>query len=230
MNMNENYIKLQKKLRIDFNNLEIYQLAFKHPSYLNENFSYPTNTNQRLEFLGDAILGLILSDYLYKKFPEYNEGFLTDIRSELVKDQTLSIIGKEIDLGHYLILGKGENKSGGREKESNIADAFEALLGAIFIDKGFDIVKSVIHNIFADRIDLISPKELKDPKTRIQEYYLNNQSVIPIYKLVKKDGNEHNPIFTMSLIINNKVISYGEGSSKKQAEQNAAKAALDILQ
>ena len=229
MNMNENYIKLQKKLRIDFNNLEIYQLAFKHPSYLNENFSYPTNTNQRLEFLGDAILGLILSDYLYTKFPEYNEGFLTDIRSELVKDQTLSIIGKEIDLGHYLILGKGENKSGGREKESNIADAFEALLGAIFIDKGFDIVKSVIHNIFADRIDLISPKELKDPKTRIQEYYLNNQSVIPIYKLVKKDGNEHNPIFTMSLIINNKVISYGEGSSKKQAEQNAAKAALDIL-
>ena len=230
MNMNENYIKLQKKLRIDFNNLEIYQLAFKHPSYLNENFSFATNTNQRLEFLGDAILGLILSDYLYKKFPEYNEGFLTDIRSELVKDQTLSIIGKEIDLGHYLILGKGENKSGGREKESNIADAFEALLGAIFIDKGFDIVKSVIHNIFADRIDLISPKELKDPKTRIQEYYLNNQSVIPIYKLVKKDGNEHNPIFTMSLIINNKVISYGEGSSKKQAEQNAAKAALDILQ
>ena len=229
MNMDENYIKLQKKLRIDFNNLEIYQLAFKHPSYLNENFSFATNTNQRLEFLGDAILGLILSDYLYTKFPEYNEGFLTDIRSELVKDQTLSIIGKEIDLGHYLILGKGENKSGGREKESNIADAFEALLGAIFIDKGFDIVKSVIHNIFADRIDLISPKELKDPKTRIQEYYLNNQSVIPIYKLVKKDGNEHNPIFTMSLIINNKVISYGEGSSKKQAEQNAAKAALDIL-
>ena len=229
MNMDENYIKLQKKLRIDFNNLEIYQLAFKHPSYLNENFSFATNSNQRLEFLGDAILGLILSDYLYIKFPEYNEGFLTDIRSELVKDQTLSIIGKEIDLGHYLILGKGENKSGGREKESNIADAFEALLGAIFIDKGFDIVKSVIHNIFGDRIDLISPKELKDPKTRIQEYYLNNQSVIPIYKLVKKDGNEHNPIFTMSLIINNKVISYGEGSSKKQAEQNAAKAALDIL-
>ena len=229
MNMDENYIKLQKKLRIDFNNLEIYQLAFKHPSYLNENFSFATNTNQRLEFLGDAILGLILSDYLYTKFPEYNEGFLTDIRSELVKDQTLSIIGKEIDLGHYLILGNGENKSGGREKESNIADAFEALLGAIFIDKGFDIVKSVIHNIFADRIDLISPKELKDPKTRIQEYYLNNQSVIPIYKLVKKDGNEHNPIFTMSLIINNKVISYGEGSSKKQAEQNAAKAALDML-
>ena len=124
MNMDENYIKLQKKLRIDFNNLEIYQLAFKHPSYLNENFSFATNTNQRLEFLGDAILGLILSDYLYIKFPECNEGFLTDIRSELVKDQTLSIIGKEIDLGHYLILGKGENKSGGREKESNIADAF----------------------------------------------------------------------------------------------------------
>ena len=128
-----------------------------------------------------------------------------------------------------MILGKGENKSGGREKESNIADAFEALLGAIFIDKGFNIVKTVLHNIFSPRIDLINPDELKDPKTRIQEYYLNNQSIIPTYKLVKKSGNEHNPIFTMSLIINNEIISNGEGSSKKQAEQNAAKTALEFL-
>ena len=122
--MDQNFIKLQKKLGIDFKNLEIYQLAFKHPSYLNENFSFTTNTNQRLEFLGDSILGLVLAEFLYTKYPEYTEGLLTDIRSELVKDQTLSIIGKEFNLGDYLILGKGENKSGGREKESNIADAF----------------------------------------------------------------------------------------------------------
>tara|TARA_Y100000814_G_scaffold192126_2_gene140902 strand:- start:8415 stop:9107 length:693 start_codon:yes stop_codon:yes gene_type:complete len=227
--MDQNFIKLQKKLGIDFKNLEIYQLAFKHPSYLNENFSFTTNTNQRLEFLGDSILGLVLAEFLYTKYPEYTEGLLTDIRSELVKDQTLSIIGKEFNLGDYLILGKGENKSGGREKESNIADAFEALLGAIFIDKGFNVVKTVLHNIFSPRIDLINPDELKDPKTRIQEYYLNNQSIIPTYKLVKKRGNEHNPIFTMSLIINNEIISNGEGSSKKQAEQNAAKTALEFL-
>tara|TARA_B100000676_G_scaffold308236_1_gene368566 strand:+ start:64 stop:756 length:693 start_codon:yes stop_codon:yes gene_type:complete len=230
MIMEQNFAKLQKKLGIDFNNLELYQLAFKHPSYLNENFSFTTNTNQRLEFLGDSILGLILADYLYWKYPQYTEGLLTDIRSELVKDQTLSIIGKEFDLGDYLILGKGEGKSGGREKDSNIADAFEALLGAIFLDRGFNIVKTVIHNIFASRVDSINKDELKDPKTRIQEYFLTNESVIPIYKLVKKEGNEHNPLFTMSLIIKNKIISYGEGSSKKQAEQAAANAALKSLE
>ena len=230
MNMDQNFIKLQKALRIDFKNLELYQLAFRHPSYLNENFSFTTNTNQRLEFLGDAILGLILADFLYTRFPEYTEGLLTDVRSELVRDQTLSIIGKQLELGDYLILGKGEHKSGGREKESNIADAFESLLGAIFLDHGFNTVQKVIHTIFNDRIDTIVIENLKDPKTLNQEHYLSYESVIPIYKLVKKDGNEHNPVFTMSLLINNKIISYGTGGSKKQAEQEAAKSALKYLE
>ena len=160
MNMDHNFIKLQKSLGIDFKNLELYELAFRHPSYLNENFSFTTNTNQRLEFLGDAILGLILADYLYAKFPDYTEGLLTDLRSELVRDQTLSIIGKQFGLGDYLILGKGENKSGGREKESNIADAFESLLGAIFLDHGFTTVQKVIQTIFNDRIDSIKVEKL----------------------------------------------------------------------
>ena len=230
MNIDHNFIKLQKSLGIDFKNLELYELAFRHPSYLNENFSFTTNTNQRLEFLGDAILGLILADYLYAKFPDYTEGLLTDLRSELVRDQTLSIIGKQFGLGDYLILGKGENKSGGREKESNIADAFESLLGAIFLDHGFTTVQKVIQTIFNDRIDSIKVEKLKDPKTLIQEHYLSYESVIPIYELVKKEGNEHNPVFTMSLLINNKIISYGKGGSKKQAEQDAARSALKYLE
>jgi len=228
--MNQKFTKLQKNLEINFKNQEILELAFRHPSYLNENFSYSTNTNQRLEFLGDAILSLILADYLYFNFPDYSEGLLTDMRSELVKDQTLAKIAIKMELGSSLLLGKGEMKSGGHVKESNLADVFEALLGAIYIDQGFDIVKSVVHKIFSDRISSISIDNLKDSKSRIQEYYLNNQSVIPIYEFVKKDGTDHDPIFTMSLTINNEIICYGEGRSKKQAEQKAATIALQLIE
>lgn len=218
---------LEKKIKFYFKNLEVCRLAFIHRSYVNETNEPNIESNERLEFLGDAVLEFATTSFLYKKFPEKSEGELTPIRSALVRGQNLAKVAEKLDLGSHLYLSKGEDVSGGRKKEYILANVTEALIGAIYLDLGYDKAEQFIHNYILSNLDqIIADKGHLDSKTLFQEKAQNLENITPEYKLISHEGPDHNKIFTMGVYLNDELIASGEGSSKQKAEQDAAQNAL----
>ena len=217
----------ERNINYSFNCKNNLILALTHSSYSNEHKNLGVKDNERLEFLGDAILDMVISEYIYKKFPEMPEGELTKLRASVVCEHSLAEIAKNLNFGDYMFLGKGEEITGGRNRVSILADAFEAVIGAIFIDGGFEAVKNYIINLIKEPINNMKTSfKLIDCKTHLQEIVQKNNKNPIIYKIVDEKGPDHNKIFVVNVYNNENIIGVGAGKSKKEAEQNAAFDAL----
>ena len=222
-----NNIKLfEENINYEFKNKEYILEALTHSSYSNENKNYAFN--ERLEFLGDSVLSIVISDYLFKKETKLPEGELTKIRANIVCEESLSEVSKDIHLGTYMLLGKGEEATGGRERISILADALEAVIAAIYLDGGIEYARKFILTYMEKIInDSIKGKIFRDYKTCLQEVLQSNGENNIWYKLIEEKGPDHNKRFVMEVGINDTVLGVGEGKSKKDAEQVVAKCALD---
>lgn len=218
---------LEKTIHYAFVDEALLQEALSHKSFSNEQSDRTAPDNERLEFLGDAVLGLVVSYYIFRCFPQLPEGELTRIRSEVVSEKGLAVISKAIELGDYIHLGKGEERSGGRCKSSLLANAMEALLGAVFCDGGFECVSQVIENLFSESIQRSARRKVGvDYKTRLQECLQAQFGDVPQYVLVGSEGPPHQRSYTVEAHFRGASIGQGQGHSKKSAEQAAAKQAL----
>lgn len=225
--MSDFVTSLEEKIGYKFSDTELAVQALTHKSYSNEQPDV-VDYNERLEFLGDAVLELAVSDWVYYGYPDIPEGGLTRIRAEVVSEKGLACVARSLDLGTGLRLGKGEDKSGGREKPSLLSDAFEAVLGAVYQDGGFDAAKSVVETIFTTIIALCAESSYgSDHKTCLQERFQALHSCLPEYHLVETHGPDHDRVFIIEVRFDNQLLGRGSGSSKKSAEQKAAAAALD---
>lgn len=221
------YEGLEKKTGITFNDQGLLDTAFVHKSYMNEHRDLKSQHNERLEFLGDAVLELVVTEYLYKKYPEEEEGVLTNWRSALVKGKHLAEIASELDLGLYLYLSRGEERSGGRKKNYILANTLEALIGAMYLDQDYKTAHSFIDSFILKRLEEILKKGLHiDAKSRFQEISQEVLGVTPEYKLIKEEGPDHNKLFVMGAYIGDEFVAEGRGSSKQKAEQEAAAAGI----
>ena len=222
-------VALQERLGYRFRDENRLRLALTHPSIAHEQ-NNPLPHNQRLEFLGDAVLGLVLSCELFEKFPAVDEGSLTKTRAKLVNSTSLAAHGRELGLGAYLILSKGEENTGGRDRASAMTDAFEALLGAIFLDGGFDPARDFILREFnADFSLLAGPCGIENPKGELQELLQSRSPNAPQYQTISAEGPDHNRDFECAVLHDGVELARGRGKSKKAAETDAAQAALQIL-
>lgn len=223
--------RLQQRLGINWSDPALFYQALTHSSCAHENRHLGLTHNQRLEFLGDAVLELVISEHLYRHFPDSTEGELTKLRAAVVCEPSLAKVSHELALGYCLRMGRGEERSGGRERPSILADAFEALLGAIYMDKGLEVARTVILEQLAPIIeDVVAGRLDKDFKTELQEI-LQQHSADPVnYVILREEGPDHNKTFTAGVVYRGKEIGRGAGHSKKEAEQRAAKEALKSLQ
>ena len=187
--------------------------------------------NERLEYLGDAVLDFVISEALFRLRPQADEGDLSRLRSALVKDATLASIATELGIGEHLILGSGERKTGGHRRQSILADALEALFGAVYLDAGFDVAKSLIERIYAERLEALpDAAELRDPKTRLQEWLQARKLALPVYQLAEVSGEDHKKRFAVTCSVNElSQTTHGEAASRRSAEQQAARRMLAIL-
>lgn len=219
--------KIEKKINIDFKNKHLLEQAFIHRSYLNEVKKKRLASNERLEFLGDSVLAFLTSSFLYENSPQ-PEGVLTNLRSAIVCTKTLSKIAKKLNLGEFLKLSKGEEKEGGRENPSILANTFEALLGAIFLDQGIPVAKHFLEGfLFPYAKKIISKEDIKDPKSLFQELVQEKIKVSPIYKVLKEEGPDHAKKFEVGVFVEEKLYGVGFGKSKQEAEEEAAKIAIE---
>ena len=224
----DNLLQLEQKIKYSFRDKELLTNAVTHSSYIKEH-SKDYKSNERLEFLGDAFFDAIIGEELYKIFPHQEEGFLSRVRASLVCEKSLAIAARKMELGIHILMGNGEEKSGGRDRESILADTMEAIIGAIYLDGGFEAVKNVVLDIFHDVIeDARNGKYIiRDYKTALQER-LQHEGITDIkYVLIKETGPDHDKTFQVQLIVNGKPETTGEGKSKKQAEQHAAQAMIE---
>ena len=213
-----------------FKNKELFENAFVHRSYLNENPAWKLGSNERLEFLGDAVLEFITSEHLYKTYEQEPEGRLTAYRSSLVKTETLAALARDLDFGSKLKLSKGEDDSGGRESGYLLADTFEALLGALYLDQGIPACREFLEETLFPKLEkIVETKAYKDYKSLLQEIAQEKQNFTPIYKVLDEWGPDHNKTFKIGVIIRGKQEGVGEGSSKQRGEVNAAENALENL-
>lgn len=221
---------LEKTIEYAFLDKALLEEALTHKSFSNEQNDRSTPDNERLEFLGDAVLGVVVSHYVFRTFPRLPEGELTRIRSEVVSEKGLAVIGRAIRLGDFMRLGKGEERSGGRTKSSLLANTVEAVLGAVFCDGGFDAVKPVVEALFASSIrNAARRKAGVDYKTRLQERLQALHGGMPHYELVHVEGPPHQRTYSVEAQFRGDCIGQGQGRSKKSAEQEAAKQALEHL-
>lgn len=226
MDTEKDFAKIEEVISINFKNKKLLKQVFVHRSYLNENPAFALEHNERMEFLGDAVLELVVTEYLYKNYRN-PEGELTTWRSALVKGEMLSKISQEIGLGDYLFLSRGEAKSGGKARLLILANVFEALIGAIYLDQGYDISAQFITRFLIVHLPEIIEKRLfQDPKSTLQEWAQDLHSVTPSYKVLKEEGPDHNKSFSMGVYLDENEIGVGSGASKQKAEQEAAKDAL----
>ncbi len=219
---------LETKLNYKFNNINFLKNALIHSSYANE-MRGKAHSNERLEFLGDSVLSVIVSDHLYKKYPNMPEGELTKLRASLVCEKSLCALSRELNIGDYLMLGKGEDKNGGRERDSILADAFEAVLAAIYLDGGMAAAKNHILNTVLRDLEHHGDDSFKDYKTTLQEIIQRNPEESVSYILIGESGPDHDKQFTVEVHLNSNVIGTGSGKNKKTAEQMAAKQALMLM-
>jgi ribonuclease-3 len=216
---------LEEALGIHFHNPELLHLALTHRSYIYETAGEGLSSNERLEFLGDSILAFISADFLYRAFPNLSEGELSDIRAILVKRDTLANFAREIHLGDFLLLGRGEQHSGGGQRV--LASAFEAVLGAIYLDQGIETVRSfLLPRLEPLARDIVQKRLFKDNKSLFQELAQAHDGITPSYRLVGQEGPSHNREFTVEVMLGNQVAGQGHGRNKQAAEQEAANNAL----
>lgn len=223
-----NYKELEKRIDYKFKNTQLLEIAVTHSSYASENGKSYRYNNERLEFIGDAYLDAIIGAKLYDILPDEREGVLSKDRANIVCEKSLAGIGRDIGLGRYIHLGKGEEAAGGDDKNSILADALEALIGAVIIDGGFDKGKKLVLELFSENIRLAVKGELyRDYKTELQENLQSIYHSIDIfYRLAGEEGPAHNKKFTVEVYAHDKLLGYGRGKSKREAEQEAARAAL----
>jgi ribonuclease-3 len=223
-----NFQTFQEQLGISFNDLGLLRQAFTHRSYLNEHRGEGVGHNERLEFLGDAVLELVSTHFLYEKFPNQPEGDLTAYRAALVNAMTLSEIAQKLGMNDYLLLSRGEAKDTGRARGVLLANAIEALIGAIYLDQGYDAARAFISEHLFPKIDQIIKERLwQDSKSALQEKVQDVEGVTPYYSVVKETGPDHNKHFVVGVYIKDVLIAEGSGKSKQEAEQSAAEAALE---
>lgn len=215
-------------IKYKFNNIDILEKSLTHSSYSNEDKTYNKVNNERLEFLGDAVLSITVSRFIFDKFPEYPEGDLTKLRSQVVCEDTLSLVAASLNVGNYLLLGKGEEASGGRERKSILADAVEAIIAAIYIDGGYRKAEEFVLDNLTKYIQLaVKGKIVTDHKSYLQEYYQSKSQNCKIrYVVTKEEGPDHEKMFHVNVLVNKAVVGQGSGKSKKLAEQDAARNAL----
>ncbi|MFQ5470937.1 MAG: ribonuclease III [Gammaproteobacteria bacterium] len=223
--MKETLSKLCEKINYSFSSVHLLNSALTHRSA-------GKNNNERLEFLGDSILNFIIADALFLRFPDATEGQLSRIRAHLVKGETLAKIAIEIKVGNHLILGQGEKKSGGYRRDSILAGAMEAIIGAAYIDGGFEKTQQMVLDVYKDYLSAVSPGEVtKDPKTRLQEYLQSKQLALPVYDVKSVAGSDHAQHFTVACYLEKLENPFhGEGGSRRKAEQDAASKALEFLE
>jgi ribonuclease-3 len=210
-----------------FNNQKLFEQAFTHRSYLNETKEI-LSSNERLEFLGDSILSYVVSQNLFLKYPQFNEGILTNIRSLLVNTKNLAIIAKELEFGNYLKLSRGEEESKGRQNQSLLADCLEAFIGALFLDQGVGAVSDFLSQVLLPKADeIVKGTSFKDPKSLLQELVQSRRLNSPAYKVITETGPAHSKQFRIGAYVDGNLISQGVGKSKKEAEEDAAAKALE---
>lgn len=215
-----------KTIGIEIKNTKIFDEVFTHRSYLNEHKSIKCNHNERLEFLGDAVLELVVTEHLYKTYPN-PEGELTNWRSAIVKGEMISQISRKLSLGSHLRMSKGEEQSGGKERNLILANLFEALVGGIYLDKGYDSAAQFISTYLLPHLkSIIEDGSYIDSKSKLQELIQNKKGITPKYELLEQDGPDHNRIFTIGVYIETRCVGKGQGPSKQKAEQAAAADAL----
>jgi ribonuclease-3 len=223
------YSKLEKKIGCKFDDGELLKNAFIHRSYLNEHKDSKMESNERLEFLGDAVLELCVTEYLYKNYPN-PEGELTNWRSALVKGEMLAKIARQLDLGQYLYLSHGEENSGGRDKDYLLANTFESLIGVIYLELGYEKAGQFIKKFLLVHLDdILQTGSHIDSKSKFQELAQDRFGITPVYQLLHDEGPDHDKTFTMGAYLNERVVGKGEGNSKQSAEQKAAEDALKRL-
>jgi ribonuclease-3 len=222
--------RLQRVIRVKFKNKSLLQRAVTHRSFVNE-FGKNAKDNERLEYLGDSVLALVVNEYLFKHFEDYQEGKLAKIKSAVVSEATLAKLARKIDLGEFILMGRGEDHSGGRERPSILANTLEAVIGAIFLDSGLKISRKFVLALIRDEIDIVdSPSSMRDPKTALQEYVQKKYKDRPVYEVIAERGPDHRKEFTVRLLINGREIVTGEGPSKRKAEMNAARISLQKIE
>jgi ribonuclease III len=228
--MNPNLEELQKLIAVQFKDPAFLHQALVHRSFLNENKDTPMESNERFEFLGDAVLELWSSDTLFKLFPDYPEGKLTNLRSLVVCTENLAIIAGDINLGNYVLLSRGEETHQGRENQSILADTFESVIGAIYLDSGFNAAAKFLDQFLLPSLKNISQsKNLKDPKSLFQEIAQAKEGITPHYQTISESGPDHRKNFEVGVYLDKKLIAKGKGNSKQKAEEAAATAGYQKL-
>lgn len=224
-----NFSEFEKKTKVSFKDKNLLKQAFIHRSYINENPNTGFSHNERLEFLGDAVLELIVTDFLYKKYPGYTEGELTAIRSALVNAIIISEVAGNIGMNEFLLLSKGEAKDNGKARQYILANTYEAFVGALYLDGGYDKAKTFITTSLLSKTDEIVDKKLwRDSKSLVQEKAQEYVGVTPSYKVMHETGPDHDKCFTVGIFFGKEKIAEGKGKSKQESEQKAAEAALKI--
>ena len=220
---------LEKKLNLKFRNKDLLIQAFCHRSYLNENPDFYLEHNERLEFLGDAVLELIVTEYLYQKYPKKSEGELTNWRAALVNAKALGDLAKDLDFNDFLLLSRGEAKELGKARQYILANTFEALVGAIYLDQGYEAAKETVEKTLIKKLPEIIKKGLfKDAKSRFQEEAQESVGITPVYKVLEEWGPDHAKHFIIGVFLGEELVAKGEGSSKQEAEEEAAKNGLEV--
>lgn len=220
---------LEKKLGVRFKNKDILQQAFTHRSYLNENSDLKLNHNERLEFLGDAVVELIVTEYLYKEYPEKAEGDLTNWRAALVNAKMLTSVAEELGFNDFLLLSKGEAKELGKARAYILANTFEAFLGAFYLDSGYGPCDEFIKkHLLKNLASIIKDGSYKDAKSKFQEEAQERVSITPSYKVIKESGPDHEKSFVVGVFLDKELVAEGQGLSKREAEEAAAELALDV--
>ncbi len=224
-----NFSDFEKKIGVSFKDKNLLKQAFIHRSYINENGGTGLSHNERLEFLGDAVLELIVTDFLFKKYPTYTEGELTALRSALVNAIIISQIATKIEMNDYLLLSKGESKDNGKARQYILANTYEALVGAIYLDGGYGVAdKFIAKTLLPHTEEIVAKKLWRDAKSLVQEKAQEFVSCTPQYSVLSETGPDHDKHFTVGIYFGSSLIAEGKGKSKQEAEQKAAEAALKV--
>lgn len=229
--MSTNVQQLERLLKYSFRDQSLLAIALTHPSHLHEASEGHGGDYQRLEFLGDAVLGLLLAEMLYERYPDWDEGALSQLRSRLAGQDILADRARSLGIGRFVLLGRGEEQTAGREKDSILADVLEALIAALYRDGGLQAARSLVAGLFEELV--AAPESLvlgRDSKSELQEYLSSHGSSPPEYRLVEESGPPHDRLFRFQILVDDRVIGVGQGKSKKIAQQAAAAGALDKLQ
>lgn len=224
-----NFEVFEQSTGIEFKNKDLLKQAFTHRSYLNEHRNLGIDHNERLEFLGDAVLELSVTHFLYDKFPEQKEGDLTAFRSALVNTNTLSEAATKLGMNAFLLLSKGESKDTGRARQFILANTFEAFIGAVYLDQGYEVAEAFVAREILPLIDdIVAKRTFIDSKSKFQEAAQEHVGITPSYRLVREQGPDHNKVFVVAVMLGEQDVAEGEGKSKQEAEQQAAEKALEV--